>query len=312
MLAGKKMAEELTLNISGRNTKDEFYGAEWTYSGKLGYRPVESLLLRATAGTSFRAPNLRENFLQAQTGFSNVSDPCFIPEAAIDPLSGGYNAAADTRSALVLQNCLANGADPTMLNNNGFNTYSVEVGRGGGLGLVEETSDSFSVGFAFDQPWSEDFDLTFGATYYEIEIDNTIITPGSQFIVNQCYNSTTGSSVFCDKIARDSDGFLDFLDAEFINRDSATARGLDINMALETTVTMFNRPVDWELDVAMNHGLENSENFVNSDGENDFDNDQGEWAFRTGRVLWVSEPMSAITASPGAHASSARWKKTRY
>lgn len=277
LLAGKPAAEELTLNLSARNTKDEFYGAEWTYSGKLGYRPIESVLLRATAGTSFRAPNLGENFLQSQTGFSNVFDPCFIPEGALDPLSGGYNPMLDGRDPRVLQNCLDNGADPTMLNNNGFNTYSVEVGRGGGLGLTEETSDAFSFGFVFDQPWSENFDLTIGATYYEIEIDNTIIAPAAQFIVNQCYDSTSGLSVFCDKITRDSDGFLDFLDAEFVNRDRATAKGVDVNAVLDTTVTMFNRPVDWQLDVSLNHGLENSENFINADGESDFDEDQGEW-----------------------------------
>lgn len=276
-VSGVKGAEELTLNLSGRYTKDEFYDGHWTYSTKLGYRPVESLLLRATAGTSFRAPNLRENFLIGQTGFSNVFDPCFIPEAAINDLTGGYDPTLDTRSQLVLDNCLANGADPTALNNNGVNTYSVEVSRGGGLGLTEETSDSISLGFAFDQPWWEDVDLTFGATYYKIEIDDTIISPGSQFIVNQCYNSTTGNSAFCDLIARDSDGFLDLLDAEFFNRDKATAEGIDINAVLSTTVTMFGRPVDWELDLALNHGLENSENFVNSDNEPDFQDYQGQW-----------------------------------
>ena len=277
-MSGKTWAEELTLNLSARNTKDEFYGSDTTYSGKLGYRPVESLLLRATAGTSFRAPNLRENFLLGQSGFSNVFDPCAIPEAAIDPLSGGYNPAADTRSQLVLDNCLANGVDPTMLNKNGFNTYSVEVARGvGSTALEPETSDSVSIGFAFDQPWWDDIELSIGATYYKIEIDDTIITPGSQFIVNQCYNSTTGSSVFCDKVFRDSDGFLDFLNAEFFNRDKATAEGIDINIALETTLTMFDRPVDWALDIALNHGLENSENFVNADNESDFEDFQGEW-----------------------------------
>ncbi len=58
------------------------YGSGNTESFKLGWRPVESLLIRGTFGTSFRAPNLRENFLQAQSGFNSIFDPCYIPDAA--------------------------------------------------------------------------------------------------------------------------------------------------------------------------------------------------------------------------------------
>ncbi len=278
ILAGQTLARELNLNLSARNTKDEFYGSAWTGSAKLGYRPVDSLLLRATYGTSFRAPNLRENFLQSQTGFANVFDPCFIPEAAIDPLTGGYNAQLDTRDPDVLANCLANGADPTTLNNNGFNTYSVEIARGGQTGLVEETSDSFSAGFAWDQPFSNDYQLTIGATYYKIDIEDTIVSPAAQFIVSDCYSEQANrNSAFCSKITRDANGFINLVDAQFINRDEEIAEGVDVNVAFETTVTMFERPVDLQLDVALNHSLESSETFINADGTTDFDDDQGEF-----------------------------------
>ncbi|NBC19512.1 MAG: TonB-dependent receptor, partial [Alphaproteobacteria bacterium] len=55
---------ELTTNLSGRWTEEEFYGAAWTYSGKLGWRPVEFIQVSGTVGTSFRAPNVREQFLR--------------------------------------------------------------------------------------------------------------------------------------------------------------------------------------------------------------------------------------------------------
>ena len=119
LLADMPAVEELTVNLSGRYTQDEFYGSATTYSYKVGYRPVNSLLLRATLGTSYRAPNLRENFLQNQTGFNNIFDPCGIPEAALDPLGGGYNPALDTRDPVVLANCAAQGVDPTALDFNG-------------------------------------------------------------------------------------------------------------------------------------------------------------------------------------------------
>ncbi|MDZ7644160.1 MAG: TonB-dependent receptor [Woeseiaceae bacterium] len=104
LLVDMPMASELTLNTSARWTEDEFYGTAWTYSGKLGYRPVPSLLLRATYGTSYRAPNLRENFLLGQTGFLTLSDPCVVPGTAYDPLTG-YDPSQETRDPNVLQNC---------------------------------------------------------------------------------------------------------------------------------------------------------------------------------------------------------------
>jgi iron complex outermembrane receptor protein len=277
LLAGMPAAEELTLNLSGRHTTDEFYGSAWTYSYKLGYRPVNSLLLRATVGTSYRAPNLRENFLQNQTGFNNIFDPCGIPEAALDPLGGGYNPALDTRDAEILANCAAQGVDPTTLDFNGFNTYSVEIARGGALDLFEEESDSWSAGFAWEQPFFEGFDLTVGATYYEIEIANAIIEPTGQFIVNDCYGRATLDSPFCGRISRDADDRLSLLAAGFINRDNETVRGLDINVAYDHSVSMFERPVDLGVDLALNKSYEASETFLDDNGVPTYDDDQGEF-----------------------------------
>ena len=76
LLAARPGVEELTVNLSARYTKDEFYPGSWTYSAKLAYRPNNSLLLRSTVGTSYRAPNLRENFMLGQSGFRNSTfDP---------------------------------------------------------------------------------------------------------------------------------------------------------------------------------------------------------------------------------------------
>ena len=310
LLAGMPAAEELTVNLSGRHTTDEFYGSAWTYSYKVGYRPVNSLLLRATLGTSYRAPNLRENFLQNQTGFINVFDPCGIPEAAIDPLGGGYNPALDTRDPEILANCLAQGVDPTTLDFNGFNTYSVEIARGGALDLFEEESESWSAGFAWEQPFFEGFDLTIGATYFEIEIDNAIIEPSGQFIVNDCYGRATLDSPFCGRINRGADDRLDFLEAGFINRDNETVRGLDINIAYDHTVSMFERPVDLGVDLALNKAFEASETFLDDNGVATYDDDRGEFGHpewrgrmairadvRDWRVTWAVNYLGSVEQS---------------
>ncbi|MBT8441968.1 MAG: TonB-dependent receptor, partial [Gammaproteobacteria bacterium] len=138
LLAGVPAFQELTVNLSTRHTKDEFYGGAWTYSGKLAWRPVESLLLRGTVGTSYRAPNMRENFLAGQTGFNNFTDPCVIPDDAIDPVTG-YDPSLDQRSPEVIANCVADpDVDPFTFTNGGIQTYNVEVSSGGALDLSEE------------------------------------------------------------------------------------------------------------------------------------------------------------------------------
>ncbi|MDZ7767608.1 MAG: TonB-dependent receptor [Woeseiaceae bacterium] len=311
LLANVPLATELNLNLSGRYTDDEYYGSATTYSAKLGWRPVDSLLLRATRGTSYRAPNLRENFLQNQSGFGNIFDPCGIPDAALDPLSGGYNPALDTREAEVLANCVAQGVDPTTLDFGGFNTYSVEIASGGALDLNEETSDSTSLGFAFQQPWFDSFDMNISATYYKISIENAIIEPSGSFIVFDCYNDPQFDSSFCSRIARDADGRLDLIDAGFINRDNETVKGVDVNIAFDKNVTIFDRPFDLGVDVALNRSLRLSETFLNDVGEPDFDDDQGEfgvpdWRGRIGlradwdkwRLTWSTNYLGSVKQDP--------------
>jgi iron complex outermembrane receptor protein len=276
LLANVTAAEELSMNLSARHTTDQLYGSDTTYSAKLGWLPVQSLLLRATYGTSFRAPNLRENFLVDQTGFGTISDPCVTPDEAFDDLTGVYNPALDNRDPAVLQNCFDNGVDPTDFGL-GFSSYSVEIATAGVTDITAETSESWSIGFSFDQPWSDSFRLNIGATYYEIDIEDAIIEPNPQFIVSDCYTIETFDSVFCDRITRDSDMLLDFIDAGFINRDNATVRGYDINVAFDMDVTMFSRAVTLGADLMVNRGLENSDLFVSIDGTPSFDDDQGQW-----------------------------------
>jgi iron complex outermembrane receptor protein len=316
LLAGVRGFEELTLNVSTRYTDDEIYGSNTTESYKLGWRPVESLLIRGTFGTSFRAPNLRELFLQAQSGFGNIFDPCFIPGDAIDDFTGVYDPALDNREANVLANCLANGVDPMLANNNGFNVFSTEVARGGALDLNAETSESWSSGISWDQPFTNAFGLALSATYYQVDVKNTIIEPSGQFIVNDCYGSTTGNSVFCSRITRDlsdpTSPVIDIIDSGFINRESETARGVDINVAFDKSLTVFDRPIDFMWDITANRLLERSTLFINEDTlQQDIEHYEGEWGFpdwnvRSAlrfdydqwRVTWETRFLSSIQQDP--------------
>ncbi len=278
LLAGRTAFQELTANISTRYTKDEFYGGAWTYSGKLAWRPVDSLLLRGTVGTSYRAPNLRENFLAGLSGFLTLTDPCIIPDGAIDPVTG-YDPTLDDRDAEVLANCAANGADPTTLDNNGNQLWSTEIVQGGVTDIREEESDAMSAGFVWEQPFWNSFDLVIGGTYYELDIQDEIIDPSAQFIINDCYTDAEGDSPFCGRIVRDGNGFLDIINQGFINRDSKRARGVDLNVTIDWPTQMFGRAVDFQADFAFNRTLEIRDIFVGDDGEIIEDEDVGEFGF---------------------------------
>lgn len=291
LLGNMRFAEELTLNTSYRWTDDELYGSSTTYAVKLGYRPVSSLLLRATLGTSFRAPNLREVFLRPQTGFLNINDPCIVPEDAQNELTGEYSPANETRDDLVLQNCRAQGVDPTTFLNNGFSVTSVEVAAGGSPTLKAEESEARSIGFSWEQPFTNAFNLSIGMTYYEYEIENTIIEPSGQFIVNDCFFSTTGNSAFCDRITREDDPdqpFLELLDRGFINRDVEKLRGIDVNLSFDDTVTIFGRPIEIGAELNANHPKSRTTLFIDDEGNRDFDEFAREWGYPNwrGQMTW--------------------------
>jgi iron complex outermembrane receptor protein len=287
LLMGEKFAKELTLNVSARITDDEIYGSNSTHSAKIGWRPINSLLIRGTYGTAFRAPNLRELFLMAQTGFNTIFDPCYVPEEAIDVFTGEYDPTADPRESYVLDNCRATGMDPLT---QGFASYSVEQSTGGSLTLDPETSDSWTAGFSWEQEMTNEFDFGVGATYYEVDIDNTIIEPNGQYIVNDCYYTLTGQSAFCDRISRGADRAIDLLDNGFLNRDNEKARGVDVNLTFGDQWSVGTNVFDVVWDVRATRYIERSTLFTDNEGNVDYEDYAGEWGFPS----WKGESTMAV------------------
>ena len=283
LIGNEKFAEEVTINLSGRVTNDEYYGSDETHAAKVAWRPFTSLLFRATKGSSYRSPNLRNLFLRAQTGFLNVSDPCFVPSNAIDEESGAYLPDADRRLERVLENCRLNGVDPITIFNNGFNTYNIEIARGGSTELDPERSDSTSVGLVFEQPYTNEFDLSLGLSYYSISVDGTIIEPSHTYIVNDCYYSAVGTSTFCDRIIREPnpDGIpvIDLVRANSLNRDNEKVRGVDYNVRFTDSVTLFDQPFNIDVTYVGHRLLERSTLFTNDGGDVDANEFRSEWGY---------------------------------
>ncbi|WP_293612835.1 TonB-dependent receptor [Ponticaulis sp.] len=226
VLRGQPLAEELTFNVSGRWTEEENFGALWTYRVQGIYRPTDWLTGRASFGTTYRAPNLREQFLASQTSFASAFiDPC------VNSVYSNYD--AETQ-AIVLANCQAQGADPNTLGVGGATTPQVVTG--GTTALSAETSEGLTAGFVFEQPWVDDFDLSLAVSYYNIEIENSVEEPSVGYILNQCLvQSTNLNSPFCQLIDRSSSAdpsrnFISTIDSSFVNVGLIETDGVDFDV----------------------------------------------------------------------------------
>lgn len=264
LMAGETLVEELSVNISGRLTDEEFYGTNGTFSLKGGWRPVAPLQFKFGYGTSFRAPNLRENFLRGQSGFTTLFDPCAVPDAAFN--SGAYDATLDQRETFVLDNCRREGRDPTRVgidseNLNTIATVSGEITQGGSLDINPETSRSITAGFAFEEDWASSFRFAFNFNYFDIKIKGAIIEPSGQFIINDCYfREDTARSEFCDRIEIDATdrALISGVQAGFLNRDQESVRGIDLNSTFGYELKVGGEAIDLSLNLQANHLIERS------------------------------------------------------
>lgn len=272
LVRGKKFMEELTLTASARYTKHSLYDGAWTYAFKGIYRPTEWLTLRGTYGTSYRAPNARENFLRQQTGFPTLSDPCQVPVSARQSggPGGGVTVYDPTKDARVdngsidriIAACAANGIDALThnLQTTIQDSISVESASGGAQSLNEEKSRAFTYGFVFEQPWSEEFELSVSVTYSDIRITDSIAEPGAQLTVNRCFNNpiadVQGVGYFCDQIERDSTGNLSLINDRFLNIGLITFKGYDFNLLFRRDFEINAKTLGMSLDLRATRSTE--------------------------------------------------------
>ena len=261
LLEGQPLADEWVVNLSGRYTDESTYGDQFTYSAKMRYSPVEAWDIRASYGTSYRAPNAREQFLLGQSGFRTLSDPCVVPVEArvptVDPNQPpGYDPSQDDRAQLTLDNCRSQGVDPTKLGlaNNTLTAYSVEIFSAGGETVQStvdaEKSKAMTAGMVFRQPWFDAFDLNLSGTYWRIEVKDSIAQLNPGFFVQDCYvDRNSNSSAYCRFITRGGDGLLDFIDSSYFNVYEEVAAGWDWNLLFEKTFIVQDRNLDLALDL---------------------------------------------------------------
>ena len=280
LVKDKTGIHDLSLNLAARYTDESNFGSAETYSVKGTYAPTDWLSFRATYGTSFRAPNLGEQFGGRVTGFGNPGDPCRVPGIAYqfldtdnddttDPVRV-YVAEDDPRQQDLIDRCTNGGGpfgisatDPTRLGLSGYGTSSgaffgapTRVASGSNPELSPETSTAISIGGTFEQKWFDDFDFRIAVNYFEIEIEDEVNQLTARTIVNRCYNSANLDDPTCAFFTRDPridgdevSGEVSFVNAQNQNLGRQNVEGIDYNVEFGFD---FNTPFS---DDAVDYGL---------------------------------------------------------
>ena len=216
--------DTLELDAGVRYSDYDTFGDTTNWKVGAQFRPVDDLLIRGSAATSFRAPTITNLFGGSGISFPSVADPC-----AINPT----------------QFCIADGVPP-----GGFTQISTQVRSlvGGNPTVEPEESDNFTFGFVY-QPSQVD-GLAFSIDYWDYDITDPITNVGVGVILSQC--ADTGE--FCDKIDRfgpgPNEGAPILVDNRITNAGRIETNGYDLLAEwkdIETGIGIFG--FHWEASI---------------------------------------------------------------
>ena len=195
------LASLFNVGIAARFDHYNDFGDTVNPKVSLEFRPLDTLLLRATYGTGFRAPTLANLFgTPAQS----------------------FNGAVDTLR------CNASGGGvpnaPGLPQGNPCLTTQYQNFSGGNVNLDAEESDSYNVGVVWNP--IDDFSVT--VDYYNIEFDQQISTiPLQQILNNEAAGVGPGGT---QNVFRGNNGKINFIQAGLTNLSGVKTSGVDLDV----------------------------------------------------------------------------------
>ncbi len=218
LLSDKFLAKRVSLNASARWTDYDSYGSDTTFKVGLNWQILDSVRLRGSYGTSFRAPALYELYLANQTGFLGQTsvDPCINWDTSGNPF--------------IVKNCGPQGANLPVGWTNVNSSALVITGGGAGV-LTAETSKAWTAGIVLTP---KDLPLSLAVDWWRIEVSNEVSQFGAGNIVNSCYGSERyPNDPFCSLFTRELSvtapnyGQITEVRNSYVNISSQVAEGID-------------------------------------------------------------------------------------
>jgi iron complex outermembrane receptor protein len=220
------LAKQLNLRGALRLSDYSTVGNTESWNIALDWAPIDEVRFRAIRAQSTRAPNINELFSPpSQTYPSGLTDPCL----GVTATSSGSQSDACRADAGVLANINANGefqlSQADLQGISGFNR--------GNPDLDAEKGQSWTLGVTVSPeglPVIEDFD--FNIDYYDIEIEDAIVSTPRQFILDTCYGGDSSTCNFVTRRAQatgpNSAGSLEYIDSAVTNSGGFANEGVDL------------------------------------------------------------------------------------
>lgn len=227
VLEDAPLAHMLEVNAAFRYSDYSSFGDNT--SGKLGVKwmPVDSLLLRTTVSTAFRAPTIENLVGGSVVAFPEAADPC---DANTYGTAAEYDAVKNSAN---WANCLATGVPANGYDSEGVEQIPSNEGGaenwGGSIELEPEEADVLTIGMVYTPDFIEN--LSFSLDYWSIELDNALSQVGTQSTLTGCFES----GEYCDRINRfgaDSPAYggIMTVDDYFVNVGGIDTAGIDFDI----------------------------------------------------------------------------------
>lgn len=241
------------------------------YGVNLVYRPIQDITFKTSFNTSFRAPNLNENFRPfGQTFVNGFVDPCHT--GVIAGFQGDDAAAVKANR---VANCTQLAADKGLSFDFGQTTATqaddyrpanyagIASVLGGNPALTPEESESFTFSTVIAPRMFPNLSIVLD--YYEIQLENVITTAGGQFLADDCVSGAQLNAQTCALVFRNNPDTNDPFDVFKVGAPAGDAIGgfilAPINRAkLETR----------GLDFTVNYSLDTEEAFGHNWGQFDY------------------------------------------
>jgi outer membrane receptor protein involved in Fe transport len=215
------LADSLTADIAARvgDYSHDNIDTIFSYNAGVMWEIADGYNFRANIARAQRAPDLTELYSPERGDYDSFTDIC-DEVSATSTEQGHDNCRLEPAIAAAIA---ADAAFVFADDNNGYSPSS------GNPDLFEETADTYTIGFSIAPSFLEGFRLAID--YYNIDIEDAIISVENSEILKQCYASsvTLGDpNPFCDDITRDDEGQLIKVLQRQFNLNSETTSGYDV------------------------------------------------------------------------------------
>ncbi len=219
--------DNLNFNIKGRFDSYNDFGTTFNPQFSLDWRPVDSLLLRASYGEGFRAPSMSQLYSGLAQSFNGAIDTFGCANQVNDGNAANGEVVDNGDGTATINNPTEdlNGDGVADANDFGIGSACIRTQyqnlSGGNPGLDAEESENFGAGFV----WSPLDDLTVAVDYYDIELTQEIGTVPLQDILDAEFLS--GGSAL---VTRNSNGGINLISANNQNLEGRRTDGIDVEV----------------------------------------------------------------------------------